>query len=129
MKNQSSAITIGIDLGDKKHAVCVLDAKGEILKQESITNNRTSLTALSRRYPGAVMVMEVGMHSPWTSRFLKDLGHRVLVANPRKVRAIYQNIRKSDRRDAEMLARIARTDETLLYPVEHVSEEMQRDLL
>ena len=48
--------------------------------EEAIINNRTSLTALHRRYPGAVMVMEVGMHSPWTSRFLKDLGHRVLVA-------------------------------------------------
>lgn len=129
MKNSSSTITIGLDLGDRKHAVCVLDAKGEILKQESIANSRSCLTALHRRYPGAVMVMEVGMHSPWTSRFLKDLGHRVLVANPRKVRAIYQNIRKSDRRDAEMLARIARTEETLLYPVEHVSEEKQRDLL
>jgi transposase len=129
MKNQSSAITIGLDLGDRKHAVCVLDAKGEIIKQESIANNRGTLTALSRRYPGALMVMEVGMHSPWTSRFLKDLGHRVLVANPRKVRAIYQNIRKSDRRDAEMLARIARTDEKLLYPVEHVGEDIQRDLL
>lgn len=73
--------------------------------------------------------MEVGMHSPWTSRFLESLGHRVLVANPRKVRAIYQNNRKSDRKDAEMLARIARTDEKLLYPVKHVCEEMQRDLL
>ena len=124
-----SAITIGIDLGDRKHAVCVLDAKGVILKQESITNSRGSLTALSRRYPGALMVMEVGMHSPWISRFLKDLGHRVLVANPRKVRAIYQNNRKSDSKDAEMLARIARTDEKLLHPVEHGSEETQRDLL
>jgi Transposase len=111
---------------NRKHAVCVLDGKGEILMQESITNSRGSLTALSRRYPGALMVMEVGMHSPWASRFLKDLGHRVLVANPRKVRAIYQNIRKSDRRDAEMLARISRTDEKLLYPVEHVSEEDER---
>jgi transposase len=75
------------------------------------------------------MVMEVGMHSPWTSRFLKEQGHRVLVANPRKVRAIYQNVRKSDRNDAELLARLARSDEKLLSPVEHVSEEMQRDLL
>jgi transposase len=129
MKDKSSTFTIGIDLGDRKHAVCVLDAKGEILKQESITNSRPSLTALSRRYPGAMMVMEVGMHSPWTSRFLKDLGHRVLVANPRKVSAIYKNVRKSDRNDAELLARIARSDEKLLSPVEHVSEDMQRDLL
>ena len=129
MKNKSSTFTIGIDLGDRKHAVCVLDAKGEVVKQESISNNRPSLAALSRRYPGALMVMEVGMHSPWTSRFLKEQGHRVLVANPRKVRAIYQNVRKSDRNDAELLARLARSDEKLLSPVEHVSEEMQRDLL
>jgi transposase len=126
---KSSAITIGIDLGDRKHALCVLDAKGKILKQESITNTRGSLTALSRRHPGALMVMEVGMHSPWTSRFLENLGHRVLVANPRKVRAIYQNDRKSDRKDAEILARLARSDESLLHPVKHVAEETQRDLL
>lgn len=126
---KSSAITIGIDLGDRKHAVCVLDAKGEVLKQESIANTRGSLTVLSRRYPGALMVMEVGTHSPWTSRFLEGLGHRVLVANPRKLRAIYQNERKSDRKDAEILARLARSDEKLLYPVRHVCEEMQRDLL
>lgn len=129
MKTKKSAITIGIDLGDRKHSVCVLDAKGDVLKQETITNSRASLTALSRRYPGALMVMEVGMHSPWTSRFLKELGHRVLVANPRKLRAIYQNDRKSDRNDAELIARLARADEKLLYPVEHVSEDMQRDLL
>ena len=129
MKNTSSTRTIGLDLGDRKHAVCVLDAKGELLKQEAITNTRPSLLALSKRHPGALMVMEVGMQSPWISRFLKDLGHRVLVANPRKVRAIYQNDRKSDRKDAEMLARIARTDEKLLHPVEHGTEDMQLDLL
>jgi transposase len=129
MKTTSSTRTIGLDLGDRKHAVCVLDSKGEILKEESITNSRESLTALSKRHPKALVVMEVGMHSPWISRYFKNLGHRVLVANPRKVRAIYQNERKSDKRDAEMLARIARSDEKLLCPVEHVDEEMQRDLL
>jgi transposase len=129
MKTKSSAITIGIDLGDRKHAVCVLDAKGEIIKQESIANNRGSLTALSRRHPGALIAMEVGTHSPWTSRLLESLGHRVLVANARKLRAIYQNERKSDRKDAEILARLARSDEKLLHPIQHVCEQMQVDLL
>lgn len=127
--NSSSAVTIGLDLGDRKHAVCVLDAKGVILKQEAIANTKGSLTALGHRHPGALVVMEVGSHSPWISRLFQALGHRVLVANPRKVRAIYQNERKSDRKDAEILARIARSDEKLLHPVEHGSEEMQRDLL
>jgi hypothetical protein len=47
----------------------------------------------------------------------------VIVSNPRKVRAIYQHERKSDRRDALMLARIGRMDRTLLYPVRHGSED------
>ena len=38
----------------------------------------------------------------------------MIVANPRKTRAIYQNERKSDRRDAMMLARLARMDPTFL---------------
>jgi hypothetical protein len=49
-----------------------------------------------------------------------------LCPNPRKVRAIYQQERKSDRRDALMLARIGRMDRTLLYPVRHGSEEAQQ---
>ena len=129
MKTSSSLRTVGLDLGDRKHSVCVLDDQGGILKEETITNTRASLAALSKRHPRAVVVMEVGMHSPWISRFFQQLGHRVLVANPRKVRAIYQNERKCDRKDAEMLARLARADEKLLHPVDHGTEEMQRDLL
>jgi len=128
MKNTSS-FTVGIDLGDKKHAICALDQSGDPVDERSITNHRESLRRLSQKYSGALMVMEVGSHSPWISRFLSELGHRVLVANPRKVRAIYQTDRKSDERDAKMLAKIARVDEALLYPIEHGSAEAQRDLL
>jgi transposase len=103
MKNKSSTYTIGLDLGDRKHAVCVLDGAGNVLKHGIITNSRESLTALSRRHPGALRVMEDGMQSPWISRFLTALGHRALVANPRKVRAIYQDVRNCDRNDAELL--------------------------
>ena len=61
---------------------------------------------MARSYPGATVVMEAGTHSPWVSRFLQELGLRVIVANPRKTRAIYKNERKSDRRDAMMLANL-----------------------
>jgi len=73
--------------------------------------------------------MEVGSQSPWISRFLKGLNHEVLVANARKLRAIYTNDRKSGERDAMMLAKLARVDPSLLYPIEHGSEQAQRDLL
>ena len=114
----SSEVTVGIDLGDKNHAICVLNSDGDIIDERTITNHRESLRRLSKKYPGAVMVMEVGSHSPWLSRFLENLNHRVLVANPRKLRAIYQNTRKSDQRDARMIAKIARMDESLLFAIQ-----------
>ena len=129
MKTNSSTTTIGLDLGDRKHSICVVSECGEVLEEGSIPNTREDLEGLSAKHCGALVAMEVGMQSPWISRYLQRLGHRVLVANPRKVRAIYQNERKSDRRDAEMLARLARSDEKLLSAVEHGSEQAQRDLL
>lgn len=119
---------IGIDLGDKKHAICVLNAAGEIVEEQTITNTRESLTRLAKRCPKALVAIEVGSHSPWISRFLTELGCKVIVANSRKLRAIYQNERKSDELDARMLAKLARADVSLLHPIEHGSERAQRDL-
>lgn len=129
MKTKQTTHTIGLDLGDKRHAICVLNRSGEIIDERSITNHRESLRRLSQKYPKARLAMEVGSHSPWTSRFLSEQGMEVIVANPRKLRAIYQSNRKSDEQDARMLAKLARVDPGLLYPISHGSEQAQRDLL
>lgn len=121
--------TIGLDLGDKKHFYCALDSSGKVLKKETISNDREVLKRFSATWAGALIVMEAGTHSPWISRFFMGLGHRVIVANPRKMKAISTAERKSDDRDAELLARIARVDEALLHPVEHGDEKRHRDML
>jgi len=78
---------------------------------------------------GSVTVaIETGTHSPWVSRVLSSLGHKVLVANSRKLRLIYENRRKRDQVDARNLAKLARLDPELLFPVHHRSELAQRDL-
>ena len=120
---------VGLDLGDRRHEVCVIGAAGEVVERGKVANTPGALEAFSRGHRGALVVMEVGTNSPWVSRLFEGLGHRVVVANARKVRAIYQNDRKSDRRDAEMLARLARGDEELLHPVVHRPEGVQRDLM
>jgi transposase len=51
-----------------------------------------------------------------------------LVANARKLRLIYANKRKTDQIDAENLARLARLDPKLLYPVRHRGEDSQAHL-
>lgn len=128
-KSSGSGITIGLDLGEHRHRFCALDAGGEVVEEGTIANERKALAKLSARYRGAVAIMEAGAHSPWISRHLEEFGCRVIVSNPRKVRAIYQHERKSDERDALMLARIGRMDPALLYPVRHSSEQAQQDLL
>ena len=127
--NRRDRRTIGLDLGDRWHRFCVLGESGQVVEEGSVANNRVALSELSSRYPGALIVMEAGCHSPWVSRHLEQAGCEVIVSNPRKTRAIYQHERKSDRRDALMLARIARMEPALLYPVRHGSEEAQQDLL
>jgi transposase len=128
-KKKSSKVTIGLDLGDRRHRFCVLDGAGKVIEEGTVGNDRVSLGQLSQRYRGALAVLEAGCHSPWISRYLQEEGCAVLIANPRKLRAIYQNERKSDRRDAQMLARIGRLDPALLYPVRHGTQEAQQDLL
>src|SRR4030095_13754372 len=127
-QNEGSRITIGLDLGERRHGFCVLGGKGEVVEEGTLSNKRESLSELSRRYRGALVVMEAGCHSPWISRHLEGASCEVVVSNPRKTRAIYQHERKSDRRDALML-RIARMEPALLYPVHQGSEQAQQDLL
>lgn len=124
-----SGFTLGLDLGDRKHHVCVLNAQGEILHEGSLPNTRPALAQLLADYPRATVALEAGTHSPWISRFLTEQGACVIVANPRKLHAISRHERKCDRRDAQMLARLARVDPALLAPIAHGSAQAQHDLL
>jgi transposase len=57
---------------------------------------------------------------------LRDLGHDVVVVNPRRVKLIAESTLKTDRIDAEILARLLRGDRTLLRPIQHRGLETQR---
>jgi transposase len=117
-----------MDLGDKSHTVCVLNSEGEVELRKEIVNTKETLTKFFGGYKGSLVVVEAGTHSPWISRALESLGCEVLVGNARKLRAIWASKDKSDVHDAEMLARIARVDRHLLYPVYHRGVESQQDL-
>lgn len=127
--NQRTGATIGLDVGDKYSQVCVLDSvTGDVIEESRI---RTTQTGISRYFIGrdsAYVTLEVGTHSPWISRILNEAGHTVTVANARQVRLIHGSNRKSDRLDAEKLARLTRLDARLLSPIEHRSAKAQADL-
>jgi transposase len=123
---RGSDMTIGLDLGDKFTQASVLDAAGELVEERRIATTKAALQGAFEEYRGSTLVLEVGTHSPWISRLMKERGFRVIVANPRQVRLIYLNQRKTDRLDATNLARLGRVDPKLLSPVEHRGEEAQQ---
>ena len=129
MPDAQTTMTIGMDLGDQWSRFAVLDATGELVEEGRV---RTTRGALRQRFaasaPG-VVALEVGPQSAWVSELFTELGHSVVVANPREVKAVTGSTRKSDREDARVLARLARVDASLLHPVRHRREEARAGLL
>jgi len=121
-------LTIGLDLGDRNSWYCVLEEAGRIQLEERVHTNAKALREVFGRMPRSRIALEIGTHSPWISRLLSELGHEVIVANARKVRLIGESRKKDDRLDAQTLARLARIDSALLYPVKHRSAKAQADL-
>lgn len=126
-------LTIGLDLGDRANHYCVLEGhpleECAVVEEGTVATDKQALRKLFGGFPASLVGLEVGTHSPWISRLVEELGHEVVVANPRRVKLISESTRKTDRTDAEMLARIARADRTILRPIQHRGEEAQADLI
>ena len=122
-----SGVTVGLDLGDKKSWVVVLDGEGQKVQSFGVKTASAALQRFFGGLSGCRVVLETGTHAGWVSRLLRSLGQEVIVANSRKVRLIYANPRKGDEVDAENLARLGRVDPKLLWPVEVRSEQAQAD--
>jgi transposase len=128
--SEQPQMTAGLDLGDRYSYLCLIDTEsGEVIEEGRL---RTTPEAFRRRFASEQqplrIAIEAGTHSPWVSRLLEGCAHEVLVANARKLRLIYANKRKTDEIDAENLARLARVDPKLLYPLRHRGEGSQAHL-
>jgi transposase len=121
-------LTIGLDLGDRSSWYCVLDESGTVRLEQRLSTTPKVMKEVFGGMPRSRIALETGMHSPWVSRLLSELGHEVIVAHARNVRLIGESRRKDDRMDAQTLARLARIDPQLLCPVKHRSAQAQADL-
>ena len=128
-KGTQERVTIGMDLGDKTSRYCMLSSEGEILREGQVTTTKAGIVEAFGSLGRARIAIEVGTHSPWVSRLLQELGHEVVVANPKQVKLITESSRKDDRLDAQTLARLARIDPQLLRPIQHRSDKAQGALM
>jgi transposase len=118
----------GLDVSDRQIAVCVLDAQGVVQERTRLATTPPSVQSWLAGWQPMRVILEVGTHSPWLSRVIQATGHEAIVANARKLRFIFRNESKSDRVDAEALARVGRLDLQLLAPLRHRSAAAQEAL-
>src|SRR5882757_11064926 len=101
---------------------------GEVVDRGRFRTTPKAIEKWFKDVPQARVAMEAGTHSIWISEQLQELGHEVMVANVRELRAISHSDRKSDQVDAEKLARYARLDPEILRPIAHRTVEQQEAL-
>jgi len=119
---------VGLDVSDKKSAAVGLDEAGNVAYREEVPTRAPELSKWAKSIAPTLIALEAGPHSPWISRLLRACGHEVIVANPAKIPSISRSRSKSDWRDAEQLARLARFDRKMLHEIRHRGEDTQKDL-
>ena len=124
-KKQQPGEAIGLDLSDRTGQYCHLDADGEILTEGKVTLTAAGLKRAFGHLPRTRMAIETGAQCGWVKRCLEELGHEVIVANARNLESITGSPQKTDQRDAEQLARLARVDPKLLHPVQLRTQQQQ----
>lgn len=72
-----------MDLGDRRHAVCVLNKAGDPTEERTVVNDREAVGEWISRYKGAKVAMGTGTHSSWISGFLEEMsvtvGHGIRI--------------------------------------------------
>ncbi|MGI0029404.1 MAG: IS110 family transposase [Nitrososphaera sp.] len=110
-------MTVGMDLGDRRSHYAVMDEAGVVVEEGRLATRPAALRQRFEAMAPARIVIEAGAISGWVGRLLGELGHEVVVANPRRVALVSGSADKSDPVDARTLARLGRADVQLLFPV------------
>lgn len=122
------SIAAGLDLGDRYSYLVVVGEDNQIVCEQRVRTRAVELTRCLSRFAGIRVAIETGTHSPWVGRLLKAEGHEVLICHARELLMIYQSRKKNDRSDAEKLARMARLDPQMLFPIKPRSESAQEHM-
>lgn len=118
--------SIGIDTHARTHAVCILAEDGRVVK-EFVVNGGVEL--LATRLKGAVdgpfrVCYEASLGYGTLYDRLAPIAAEIQVAHPTHLRAIFRSKRKTDRVDAQKLARLLRLGEV---PLVHVPSAPVRE--
>ena len=100
---------LGIDLHKRRSYVVLMDAKGNVMNEQGITNDAMGDYLKERVVHDTMAVLEATWNWQFMYDLLSDHCAKVLLAHPQKVKMIAEATVKTDKIDAHTLAHLART--------------------
>jgi len=117
---------IGLDQHKKFSQVAVIDKDGKVEENTRVMNTGNNIREFFEKIPKtSIITMEATRDWYWMYDLLEELGFKVKLAHPRKVRLIAEAAIKTDKIDCEILAQLERTN---YLPESYVPTKEVRDL-
>lgn len=118
----------GMDIASKSSYLYVTDKNGRKLMSGEVATTREGFGERLKRFVGRglAVAIEAGNQTAWIYKALVELGAKVTVVNPTKVKLIAESRQKTDKIDAKILCELLRLN-ALPHPV-HMPGEKARAL-
>jgi transposase len=120
---------VGLDIHNKHIAVCVLNETGQVVHRSQVRAIHQMMQILERLPDRFEVCYEASCGYGHYHDLLLPLASRVLVAHPGHLRLIFRSNDKSDRKDAERLAKLLYLGEVPTVHVPSVDVRTWRELI
>src|SRR6185503_17959603 len=102
---EACMLTIGLDVHLSRTSVCILDAKGNTLRQQEVKGGHEAVAeSLAKLGEPFQVCYEASTGYGALYERLRPLAHRVEVAHPGRLGLIFKSRKKNNRADAQKLA-------------------------
>lgn len=124
---------VGLDVSVARTAVCIMDAAGQVVREQSVASTPEAIGAVIRAVGTEVerVGLEAGINSAWIARGLLDVKLPVIVIDATHAAAALKTgfRNKTDKNDARGIADLMRVNKFRAVSVKSMAAQRDRTLL